>query len=221
MQIKKNAPNIQYPPPAEEYDAMPETIDPVFERPSADISTRRRELPPEGEQINRPATRAESVIDVNSTFDGRFETDQDLRVEGTISGEIVCRGRCTIERDATAKARVQARDAWVKGRVEGDIVCTGKLVLAGTAIVTGTFKSVTLVIEEGASVNGTVETVPGTPEGLPAVPGRDEPVAVKEAMNTAAEAAAAPASGGRYNGRPRDLPSFAIVSSEEPAADRR
>ena len=80
------------------------------------------------------------------------------KTEGTISGEVICRGLFTVEREANARVRVQARDAHIQGRFEGDVVCTGRLLLSATAHVTGTMKAAVLVVEEGATVSGNVDT---------------------------------------------------------------
>lgn len=222
MQIKKGSRESQFDTPGADYDPLPESTDILLERTDGElVAPRRRETSAEPEAQARAANaRAESVIDVHSVFDGHFETDQDLRVEGAVSGEVVCRGRLTIEREATAKATIQARDAWVKGRVEGDLVCTGKLVLAATAVVCGTIKAVTFVVEEGASVNGTVETLAAAHEA--ATRAAEPGVALAEAMAAAADAAAAPVAppSQRWSTRGRDLPSFALVTADERAGER-
>lgn len=164
---------------------------------------------PETPERQAPVTRSESVIDQYSSFDGRFETEHDLRVEGTISGEIICRGLFTVKKDATARVRVQTRDAHILGRVEGDIVCSGKLLLAATAHVTGTLKAAILVVEEGATVSGTVET---TPNGVVATP-RPSNVELNEKPVQREPATVA-------RSVRRDLPSFAIVASDGATADR-
>jgi len=174
--------------------------------------------------VDRPAAtvapsvaRSESTVDAHSRFDGHYETDQDLRIFGTIAGEVVCRGTLTVERDAVAKARIEARDAFILGRVDGELVCTGKLVLTATAVVVGTVKAPTLVVEEGASLTGNVETAgsnaarPATPP--PAVRVAPEPVDSAIAAEPLERQVAAPIRNTR-----RDLPSFAIVSSEERAS---
>ena len=158
------------------------------------------------------STRAESVVDGNSNFDGKFETDQDLRIEGTISGEVICRGRFTIERDATAKTKIQAHEAHIKGKLEGDIVCTGLLVIASSAVVSGTIKAATLIVEEGASLSGTVETV------KTAQPAANRPTAIARDRDRNAVELPVPAEASAVGpGRPsrgREVPSFALVSSE-------
>lgn len=169
--------------------------------------------PQGGPGATEQPVRSESVIDRHSSFDGRFETEHDLRVEGTISGEVVCRGLFTVDREATARARVQARDAHIQGHLEGDVVCSGKLLLSSTANVTGTLKASLLVVEEGATVSGTVDT---TQAGS---------VSSRASASTPKAAAAngdEPREPGTVtrNSR-RDLPSFAIVASDERAAGDR
>ena len=175
----------------------------------------------------QPPTHAESLIDVHSNFDGKYETDQDLRVQGSISGEVVCRGVFTVDQEATARARIQTRDALIRGRVEGDIVCTGRLLLASTSVVTGTLKAATLIVEEGATLTGTVETasvgagaarpVTAAATGAPAAETRRNPTPLED-RRTAAEAVGAGTGNGR-NGR--QAPNFAFVPADDRAASDR
>jgi len=171
------------------------------------------------------AARAESVIDGHSTFDGRYETEQDLRVQGTISGEIVCRGVFTVEHEATARARVQTRDALIRGHLEGDIICTGRLLLASTSVVSGTIKAATLIVEEGATLTGNVETAATVANARPAAPVASTPPAeVRRAPTTMEDrrlqAEAVGASSGSVRNA-RQAPNFAFVPTDERApADR-
>jgi cytoskeletal protein CcmA (bactofilin family) len=150
-----------------------------------------------------------SVVDATASFDGHFEAAQDFVVMGTVSGEIVCKGVLTIEQNATAKARIEAREATIRGRVDGDVVCSGRLLIASTAHVTGTIKAGALVVEDGASIRGNIETASAaTGEGeLPA------PRAPRKAER-ADEASAAAGGSGRWT-RSRDVPTFALVSSDD------
>lgn len=174
--------------------------------------------PPEGTTVTRtrgeqvPAVVNESIIDGNSTFEGKFETDQDLRILGSIGGEVICRGRMTIEKDAIARAKLQARDATIRGRIEGDIVCSGRLDLATTAVIHGTIKAGLLAVEEGATVQGSVEV--GNPPAIsPPTRGSRKGEAAANAGSDDADAPLPSFSSARMNRR--ESPSFALVSSEE------
>ena len=161
MQLKKNGRESVYPNSSADSvsEADAESDESYYGDVSASAVRSRAGSEPHDRSSAGQGARAESVIDVHSTFDGRYETEQDLRVEGVVSGEIVCRGTLTIEREATANAKIEARDAHICGRVDGEVNCSGRLRLASTAVVTGTLKTGTLVIEEGATLRGTVETL--------------------------------------------------------------
>jgi cytoskeletal protein CcmA (bactofilin family) len=155
--------------------------------------------------------RSTSVIDASSTFDGRYEAGDDMVVLGTASGEIVCRGKLTIEKEANVKAKIQAHESHILGRVEGDIICSGRLLLASSATVSGTVKAAALVVEEGATIRGTVETASvASTDVLPSVSrsasrrsGSDQEVGGNVSSAT-----------GRWN-RSREAPSFAVVANED------
>lgn len=161
----------------------------------------------------------ESVVDSGAVVDGHFQADNDLRIQGTVSGEITCRGNLTIERTATAKARIHTQECEVHGTVDGDITCSGRLQLAATAVVNATIHAGSLVVEEGASITGSVETG-YTGEVTSAASGRrrsnrKDDDARDEAADDEEQ------SGGRKGAAARagrDAPSFALVSSDDSAS---
>ena len=152
------------------------------------------------------AQPSETIIETTASFDGTFSTEQDLRVRGKISGEVSCKGRFIVERDATANARIDARDAEIHGEVTGDLVCSGRLQLSRSAVVRGTIRAGALIVEEGATVSGSVETVSASApqeSGIVTRPAR-------AAQPTPTEAEAAPPRARR------EVPSFALVQSDDP-----
>lgn len=219
--LKKNNPNERYTDLTNAYADQPEAND--YQQANASRQAPRRELEGETEVTQAPPRAAsahgESIIDAESTFDGKYETGQDLRILGNVSGEILCRGLLTIERDASARARIQAQDVQVRGTIEGDVICSGRLLVTSTGTVTGTFKAATLVVEEGATLRGTVETVSGAtfdaPAAAPAAISRKER---EEKAGAAEDGANGTGRSGRWNRAQREVPSFALVSSEERAA---
>lgn len=213
MQLKKNPRDAQYDDLRDE-SGDERSLD-IDERDTADDRiTRNRTSDFTDNRSNTRATAGESIIDAHSTFDGRFETEQDMRVLGTISGEVICRGLFTVEQDATARSKVEAHDAVIRGRLEGDIVCSGRLLLANTAVISGTMKAATLVVEEGANVAGNVETTVSPIARVTPV-SSSRPASTEQAPSTAArtEKEAAPATTPARSGRP--APSFAFVPSDE------
>ncbi len=218
MQIKKNPREGAYAETVSRYERERLTAEADAYAETAGEAAYARQVPgraplPGAPRVEEPRAeapaRSESIIDRHSSFDGRFETEQDLRIEGAISGEVICRGILTLEKDASARARVQAREATLKGRLEGDIVCSGRLTIAATAVVTGTIRAPILVVEEGASISGNVDTTQKAAEIVTRTASRAGDVATTEGG-----AAARP--------QRRETPSFALVSSEaEPAVVER
>jgi len=158
---------------------------------------------------------AASLIDRQSTFDGQFRTEKDLRIEGSAAGQIHCGGTLTVERDATVKARVETRDLVVRGKIEGDVTCTGRAVLSSTAIVSGSLKAATLVVEEGAAITATVEVLPSARPAAASAPPPERTVETSQP----APAGAVPAAPAEFPARPasrsRSAPSFSLVSTDE------
>lgn len=233
MQLKKNPRDERYGDLGSTYPDQPESPAPEYGSSATPRSS--RELDGDTEvthsQPTAPAVpRAQSVVDADSHVDGKYETAQDLRILGSVAGEVICRGLLTIERDASAKAKIQARDVEVRGRLEGDVVASGRLLITSTGVVTGTIKAATLVVEEGATLRGNVETAaaPGVTD-LPTPTRTSRASASKDAGSSdsaekddAEEAGSGSRGGaGRWNRASREVPSFALVSSEERASGDR
>lgn len=227
MQIKKNNRENRFGQPEPRYNS--ESVTPVsLQDDEAATTTMDSSMMPDEVQqepmtITRnrdaqqyaPPVPNESVIDGNSTFEGKFETDQDLRILGSIGGEVVCRGRLTVEKDAVARAKLQARDATIRGRIEGDMICSGRLDLAATAVIHGTIKAGMLTVEEGATVQGNVEVgnSPAITQSRTSSSRKSEPAAASNAASSDDDAPLPSLSSARASRR--DTPSFALVSSDE------
>lgn len=98
-----------------------------------------------------------SVIDQYSNFDGTYNSARDLRVEGQVTGTIVCKGTLHVAQGATVKAAVEAEAISVAGELEGEINCRGRLEFLPTGRVKGQISTQSLVIHEGAVYEGDLE----------------------------------------------------------------
>jgi cytoskeletal protein CcmA (bactofilin family) len=229
MQLKKSPRDDRYPDAPGRYESESYGVEPTESYTEFQPEGTRPRAPrpasngrAEGDDRTAGQTRSESLVDRHSSFDGRYETDHDLRVEGSISGEVVCRGLLTIEQEASARARINARDAHIRGRLEGDIVCSGKLLLAATAVVTGTLKAPILVVEEGASLSGSVDTTQKAGDIVSRASSTKSAAPPTATAPTAPEEPAParePAIATRT--QRREVPSFALVSSDAGAAAER
>lgn len=100
------------------------------------------------------ATEAYSLVDRHSTVEGTFTTDRDLRIEGVLRGNVRCQGLLYIAEGADIDATVEASSIAVAGQLRGTITCRGKLQLMPSGRVFATVVTESLVINEGAILEG-------------------------------------------------------------------
>lgn len=93
-----------------------------------------------------------------TSLDGNLTTESSLRVDGTINGDVVCKGKIVLGVDGTIIGNVISTQAEIEGNVEGDIQVEDLLILQKTAIVKGAIQTGRLVIDDGAQIGGNVQT---------------------------------------------------------------
>lgn len=111
------------------------------------------------------ATDAFSLIDRDSSFDGTWRSERDLRIEGEAKGTIECRGTLFVADGAVVHATVEAEGVVVAGELTGEIRCRGRLQLMPSGRVRGKVSTRGLVINEGAIYEGQLEMPAGDGEG--------------------------------------------------------
>lgn len=96
----------------------------------------------------------ESRIDRDSHFNGRYETKQNLRIEGLAEGEIQCQGTLTVAEGARVQAKVTARTITIAGELDGEVVCHGVFQILPTGQVQAKVSAHRLIVQEGGIYNG-------------------------------------------------------------------
>lgn len=97
-----------------------------------------------------------AFIDQGSEFEGKLSFKNTVRIDGSFKGEISSENTLIVGEPGVVSATIRSRHVIVSGSVEGDIVATEKLVLHKTAEVTGDVQTPKLVVEEGASLQGSI-----------------------------------------------------------------
>jgi cytoskeletal protein CcmA (bactofilin family) len=85
---------------------------------------------------------------------GRVSGEGDLRIEGTVEGDIALTGDLTIVEGARASSNVDARAVSVAGELEGDVRAQGLVRIEGGARVQGDIQGELVAIDEGAEFTG-------------------------------------------------------------------
>lgn len=96
-----------------------------------------------------------NIISEGTKLKGNIHSNSDMRISGSIFGEAISKGKLIITEQGNVKGNVSSADADLAGRVEGDVRVSNKLVLRQNAVIDGNIYTKTLIVEEGAQINGT------------------------------------------------------------------
>lgn len=106
---------------------------------------------------------ATSVIGENSVFEGTFEVNGNLRVDGKFSGTLQVTETVQVGQNGYVDADVKARCAVVAGTIKGNLSASEKITLQSGSRLEGEMVTSKLVIEEGVSFQGSCNTAKGAP----------------------------------------------------------
>jgi cytoskeletal protein CcmA (bactofilin family) len=120
-----------------------------------------------------------AFIDQGSEFEGKLSFKDTVRIEGSFAGEISSDNTLIVGETGEIHARIVSVCVVISGLVEGDIVATQQVVLHKTAVVNGDIEAPSLVIEEGAQLNGAIRMNMKSGSGASASGSPAEPKAPK------------------------------------------
>ncbi len=103
-----------------------------------------------------PPEAALSIISAGMRITGDIETTGTLKVDGRIDGSVVGARQMMLGRNGAIHGNVHAGEVVIGGAVDGAIVADERLELQGSAIVNGDIDTKSIVVLEGARINGTV-----------------------------------------------------------------
>jgi len=108
---------------------------------------------------------------------GQLHIDGDVRLGGTVEGEIHATGDVDVDDEAKVNASLNGSDVSIRGHVSGMVTARKRLVVARSGSLTGDVRVARLVIQDGASFSGNVSMGPQHATAAPP----PEPVASHEA----------------------------------------
>jgi cytoskeletal protein CcmA (bactofilin family) len=100
------------------------------------------------------AEKGSCVISQGTIIEGKFKTTEDLRLDGTIVGEVRSDKRLVLGKNGKIEGTVNCNESSIKGRIEGELNVKGLLHLLSSAFIKGRIKAKKMVVDEGASYNG-------------------------------------------------------------------
>ncbi len=97
-----------------------------------------------------------TILTTGCNFVGKLYCQGSTRIAGEIDGEVISEGLLVVEQTALIKGDITADEVVVHGRVEGSIKSKGRVSLAPNCLIDGDVYSKSLVMAEGAALNGAV-----------------------------------------------------------------
>jgi len=85
---------------------------------------------------------------------GELYIEGNLRVSGTLEGQIEATGDVDVTEAATVKATVTGREVNVSGQVNGAVTASKKLVIGRGGSIVGDVRVPRLIMQDGASLSG-------------------------------------------------------------------
>jgi cytoskeletal protein CcmA (bactofilin family) len=98
-----------------------------------------------------------AFIDQGSEFEGKLSFRDTVRIDGKFSGEITSENTLIVGESGEIEATILSNIIAISGRVHGNVIANQKVVLHKSAVVEGDVEAPTLVVEEGAVINGRVK----------------------------------------------------------------
>lgn len=98
-----------------------------------------------------------SIISAGTTVSGDIECSGVLKVEGRVDGSVRRARQVMLAKEGSIHGDVTAQEVVVGGVIDGAVTATDRLELQSTAVVNGDIMTKSIVVMEGARINGGVK----------------------------------------------------------------
>ncbi|MDY2943205.1 MAG: polymer-forming cytoskeletal protein [Paludibacteraceae bacterium] len=101
-----------------------------------------------------------NALTAGSKIIGTIIADSDIRIDGTVEGDLQCSGKVVIGEKGKLKGTIDCQNAEIMGAMEGKIAVHHTLALRATGKILGDVKTQTLIVEPNAVFNGSCSMSP-------------------------------------------------------------
>ncbi len=95
-----------------------------------------------------------NIIQHHTTINGDIQCNGDLRLDGTIKGNVKITGRLVMGHDALIEGTIECENAEISGQVKGDVKTKETLHLKKQCFIEGDIYAKKLIVEGDAVFNG-------------------------------------------------------------------
>ena len=98
--------------------------------------------------------RTNSIIGLNSHFEGKFAVKGEIRIDGKFEGEALIVDKVFIGQKGRVKTNIRASSVVVEGILIGNIQATNRVLLLPTSRILGDIQTPELIIQNGTVLEG-------------------------------------------------------------------
>ncbi|MDD4951685.1 MAG: polymer-forming cytoskeletal protein [Desulfovibrionaceae bacterium] len=102
------------------------------------------------------ASELNAFLGEGTGYDGHLRFSGTVRIDGAFKGEITSEGDLVLGKSAMVEGRIEVGGLYSNGRISGDVIAGRKAVLRSNAALSGSLRAPSLVVEEGAVVEGDI-----------------------------------------------------------------
>lgn len=96
-----------------------------------------------------------NILASGTKLHGEITSEEDFRIDGTIEGNIQCRGKIIIGQSGAVDGNIDCCNIDLFGKVTGNIICSETVILKASSYLSGEIKTRIIEIEPGANFEGT------------------------------------------------------------------
>ena len=105
-------------------------------------------------KINEELSHISNIIGQETVLEGSMGSTGNIRLEGKIYGNVTAKAKFVMGKEACIEGNVVARSGEIAGNIKGNIEISELLILKPSAVVNGDILANRLVVEPGATFNG-------------------------------------------------------------------
>lgn len=97
-----------------------------------------------------------AFLGTGTNYNGKLHFQGAVRIDGNFNGEIQSDGTLVVGQEALVDGQIQVGQLVLSGNIRGDVEASEKVVLHRTANLQGNIRTPSLVVEEGAVLEGSL-----------------------------------------------------------------
>lgn len=103
----------------------------------------------------KPQT-TDTLIGAGTSIEGKLESNASIRIDGSIRGDIHCKGDLYIGEKAVLHSDIHASNVYLAGKIHGTVTTNGTLFISQSGRIYGDLDVAKIQVAEGALFEGTI-----------------------------------------------------------------